>query len=623
MIKAETPDSNSKSLTARVPAAATKRRPGEPILLEEANGDEGSASLTTGVRRKPGRRSKTLLRYAFPSMFAELHANRNPGIDLEALGTGSNQMVEWKCDGGSDHIWRSKVCNRTSGESGCQFCRGRLLSVTNSLATVRPDLAAEFDPDLNGGDTAPQVLAGGTRIATWKCAKGPDHIWQVRISSRVHGAKTGCPFCSNLRLSVTNTLTVVSPDLAVQLDPTLNEGVTADQIVGAGDRRFVWRCSTNPAHIWTTSIAARLKNGGCPACLKYRLTEDNSLAAQRPDLAAQMHPELNGGKGPADVVAGGATVVTWKCAAGPDHIWKAKIAARVRGSGCLACAGIQVSVTNCLAVLHPAVAAQLDPALNDGLTPDRVISGSALRLTWRCPHGSDHIWKTRVDHRTSGSRCPYCLNQRASVTNSLATVNPTLAGEMDSALNGGLTAADVVSGSTKKIWWRCATNPEHTWKAMVASRTRGDEVGCPKCMRNGFNPGRPGFLYLLQRWDGEPQRKLGITNVPETRIETLARHGWRLIEVSLPLDGTVARDVERQFYALLNERGVSRLGVRGDARRYPGHTETWTNADFPVRSLQEVYAAVGLSPVPLALADGQRVAEVEAVVEVSPVGVAA
>jgi hypothetical protein len=37
----------------------------------------------------------------------------------------------------------------------------------------------------------------------------------------------------------------------------------------------------------------------------------------------------------------------------------------------------------------------------------------------------------------------------------------------------------VVPGSARRVWWRCASDPEHEWCAAVSSRTRG--TGCPFC----------------------------------------------------------------------------------------------------------------------------------------------
>jgi len=63
------------------------------------------------------------------------------------------------------------------------------------------------------------------------------------------------------------------------------------------------------------------------------------------------------------------------------------------------------------------------------------------------------------------------------VTNSLATQYPELATEWHPTKNGNLTPSDVVAGSHKKVWWKCAKGPDHEWEAALRNRT-GLNRGC-------------------------------------------------------------------------------------------------------------------------------------------------
>ena len=55
--------------------------------------------------------------------------------------------------------------------------------------------------------------------------------------------------------------------------------------------------------------------------------------------------------------------------------------------------------------------------------------------------------------------------------------NPTLANEWNYEKNNGLTPADVMPNSDKKVWWKCKNG--HEWQAMIGNRHRGN--GCPYC----------------------------------------------------------------------------------------------------------------------------------------------
>ena len=55
--------------------------------------------------------------------------------------------------------------------------------------------------------------------------------------------------------------------------------------------------------------------------------------------------------------------------------------------------------------------------------------------------------------------------------------NAQLMAEWHWEKNAGLTPADVMPGSNKKVWWKCSKG--HEWKALVSGRTAGN--GCPYC----------------------------------------------------------------------------------------------------------------------------------------------
>jgi hypothetical protein len=76
------------------------------------------------------------------------------------LSTGSNKKYWFKCQAGPDHEWEAPVGNTTYNKNGCPCCSGRKLSVTNSLATRYPAVAAQWHPTLNGDVTPDAVIAG-------------------------------------------------------------------------------------------------------------------------------------------------------------------------------------------------------------------------------------------------------------------------------------------------------------------------------------------------------------------------------------------------------------------------------------------------------------------------------
>lgn len=70
--------------------------------------------------------------------------------------------------------------------------------------------------------------------------------------------------------------------------------------------------------------------------------------------------------------------------------------------------------------------------------------------------------------------------------------------------------ADLTSGSSKKVWWKCKNG--HEWEAVIHTRVKG--VGCPYCMGKkaiqGVNDFATLYPEMLKEWDYEENDKLGI-----------------------------------------------------------------------------------------------------------------
>ena len=77
----------------------------------------------------------------------------------------SDKWIWWTCDqcpAGNKHVWPTKCYSRTkSNATGCPFCSHQKACDCNSLQSLRPKLAADFNTQANGL-TADQVTAGST-----------------------------------------------------------------------------------------------------------------------------------------------------------------------------------------------------------------------------------------------------------------------------------------------------------------------------------------------------------------------------------------------------------------------------------------------------------------------------
>lgn len=97
-----------------------------------------------------------------------------------------------------------------------------------------------------------------------------------------------------------------------------------------------------------------------------------------------------------------------------------------------------------------------------------------------CGYGKNGEWLTTGQSLLQGHGCPCCAGQVVVPgKNDLNTKNPTLSKEWDYEKNTGLTPADVMPGSHKKVWWKCSNG--HEWEAQIRARVRGN--GCPECAK--------------------------------------------------------------------------------------------------------------------------------------------
>jgi very-short-patch-repair endonuclease len=345
-----------------------------------------------------------------------------------------------------------------------------------------PKLMGYFFHEKNLGYNPKNILTSSHIKIWWKCDKGPDHIWQesVRNWSR---RENDCPFCANRKLSITNSLFSLYPNLAKEFHPTKNKGLKPDQLIITSRIKVWWKCDKGTDHEWQTAVRRRtIDKTGCPFCSGRKVSYTNSLLTKYPKIAKQWFYEKNGDLTPDKVVAASGKRFWWKCDKGPDHVWLATPDQRIKKTGCPFCSGKKVSATNSLATLYPDVAKQWHPTKNGTLAPQDVVCGSRKVVWWKCDKGSDHEWQTPIFRRTGAhsAGCPYCARQKLSKTNSLAALFPHLKNEWDYSHNNKLTPEMVMPGSSKRVWWICKNNSSHKWRTPIKKRTY-EKSQCPWC----------------------------------------------------------------------------------------------------------------------------------------------
>ena len=270
-----------------------------------------------------------------PVLLAQWDRERNGDLTPNGVTYGSRRKVWWRCEKG--HSWQAEVKSRTLLGAGCPVCAGKVVVPgVNDLATLRPDLAAQWHPERNLPLTPERIAPGSHKRVWWVCGKG--HVWQAAAAARANGER--CPVCAGkVVIPGENDLAALYPEIAAQWDGEKNGRLTAKEVSPYSNRKAWWRC--REGHSWQAAIAARTKRKtGCPYCTGRKvLAGYNDLATRFPDLARQWHQTMNGHLTPEQVSAGSRRQVWWQCSLG--HVWKARVHSRAgkQRRGCPVCAG--------------------------------------------------------------------------------------------------------------------------------------------------------------------------------------------------------------------------------------------------------------------------------------------
>jgi hypothetical protein len=420
-----------------------------------------------------------------PEIAAEWHPRKNGKLTPWEIQPSSSEKIWWLCPVGPDHVWKATVVDRTGKDTDCPFCANQAVSVTNTLASQYPEIAAEWHRKRNGLLTPQDIVAGYSKKVWWQCGFDKTHEWQAIVASRTKYG-TGCPKCVGLRTPEDKSLQKKYPKIAREWHKTKNGKVTPDLVRPYSGVKYWWQCRKNSEHIWQATPSNRVGAGSrCPFCAGKRVTKETSLKAVYPDLAKQWHKEKNGQLRPDDLLPQSNKKVWWRCPVGPDHEWQASPNDRVSSNtGCPFCAGRRFSITQSLARTNPELAKLWHPTKNKRLTPEMVTCGDTRSVWWVCEKKPEHVWRSAISQRVKAQNaCSKCYQSKVKPGNTLQEKYPHVAKQWHQTKNKTLTPDQISAASAQKVWWQCPVNRNHVWAATVTNRTSNGS-GCPDCWRN-------------------------------------------------------------------------------------------------------------------------------------------
>jgi len=423
------------------------------------------------------------------------HPTKNGKALPEHYTAGSGFKAWWLCAEGHDFI--AAIRDASNGHL-CPYCSGnKVWEGFNDLATLRPELAAEWHPTKNA-PLKPTQVTRGSKAKVWWIGECSHEFYQSVGSRSVLG--NNCPYCAGQKiLPGFNDVATTHPQVVKEWHPTKNGELLPTQI-SAGTNKKVWwvgQCG----HEFQTAISEKVRSerSNCPYCSgKAILAGFNDLASNFPEVSIEWHPSLNAGISPDAISAKSTKKAWWLCPEG--HDFEATVRARTgQGITCHYCTGQKILAGhNDLATTHPEIAKAWDYVKNGDLRPEQ-FSKSSEQFVWLiCPQDNTHSYFMRISARTdtrrseksSESPCNICNNLKvATGINDFATRYPTLAKQWHPTNNGNLMASEILASYRDKVWWLCAKG--HEWEVSPLSRvsgsSRGSVSGCPLCAAKTFS----------------------------------------------------------------------------------------------------------------------------------------
>lgn len=421
-----------------------------------------------------------------PSLAKEWDETLNyPKKTTDVIYTSSKKYW-WRCEQG--HSYLASLSNRYYGSTGCPYCSSRKILVGfNDLATTNPKLAQEWNYTKNDELTPEKITSGSSKKVWWKCSQG--HEWIASISARNGKDSIGCPYCTNQKvLAGYNDLATTHPFILDEWNYDKNAETLPTNVVAGSTKKVWWKCKTCNNE-WEAGIAARTKaqKTGCPICgykirmqntIKERIVKEHqSLMDLFPEIASEWDIIKNDCI-PSEVAPSANIKVWWICSKGHSYqSWLSDKTGKHK-VGCPICNGKKLLTgENDLESLYPEIAHEWDFDKNVGLIPSKITAHNGKKVWWKCQ--KDHSWIASIASRTGKNKtgCPFCSNKKVLPGyNDLETIFPALCKEWNFEKNT-ILPSEVVFGSGKKVWWKCAQG--HEWQATINARTQG--TGCQLC----------------------------------------------------------------------------------------------------------------------------------------------
>jgi DNA-directed RNA polymerase subunit RPC12/RpoP len=276
-----------------------------------------------------------------PELLKYWDYDKNAEHGPEYYNEFSNEIVFWKCENG--HSFKHQIFRYSQKGFYCIICKNtQLVPDVNDLQTMYPDIAAEFDCELN--DKKPEDFkANSSESVWWKCPIGHSP-YKRSIRERVLKG-WGCSICANtVVVAEVNDALSAYPQLSEIWDYKANNGKKPEEIFRGSTRAYDYVCKIG--HHWSERLITVVNAlYTCAYCSDRKaLPGFNTLADRCPDLAEQWDEvdSQNEGYNPYGITTQIKAIFSWICP-DCDNTFLSSIQGRITDeTKCPYCAGKKV-----------------------------------------------------------------------------------------------------------------------------------------------------------------------------------------------------------------------------------------------------------------------------------------
>ena len=413
-----------------------------------------------------------------PKLSSEWHPSLNGDAQPEDFLPQSSRKVWWLCSKDKRHEWQTTIANRTKSIT-CPICSFKRVHPTNNLLATHPEISEEWHPTLNGDLKPEDVVHGSGKKVWWQCSQESDHYWSSQLRHRSN-LNTGCPYCSNHKLSKTNNLAYKCPHLLDEWHPTLNGDLDPKKIIAGSAQSVWWQCKHG--HSWSATCDSRVTSGtNCPKCTNQTSAPEIRLLTELKWITptAESRYKIEGVE--LDIFLPNYSIgIEYD----GSHWHKDKLSKDTEKNKFFLSRGITVIRVRefPLSVIGP---------LDLVIKPKDLDKNTLNKL----------VKNIKGIASTSGDRFQAYLEQEEFTNEalykkylsylpdpfpdqSLELMSPKIAAQWHYEKNAPLVPKNFSNSSNKSVWWKCNKNEDHEWQAIVNSRTRKNSTGeCPFCSR--------------------------------------------------------------------------------------------------------------------------------------------